>query len=78
MRKETYYCDVCEKEVTIFKRTNFQVIFETETTEGRSCKPNFQDMQLEICNDCFNKALEGNYIFASGAMGYNKYYFKNK
>lgn len=75
MKKEIYECDICESEADNVN-LDIQVIFETECNEGRSTAPYFRDEVLDLCNICKEKNLRGNYIFASGAMGYNKYYFK--
>ena len=73
---EKVYCDICNEKATAHKV--LQVIFTTEQTEGRPCKPylNFPN-ELDLCDDCLGKIMEGNYVFASGAQGYNDYYFKN-
>jgi hypothetical protein len=75
MKKEIYECDICSTTATNVN-LDIQVIFETEQQEGRSTKSYFRDEILDLCNECKEKNLRGNYIFASGAMGYNKYYFK--
>ena len=77
---DVYLCDVCQDRITDIKllRRKIQVIFTTEQTEGYSCEPHLCDETLDICKDCFEKVLHGNYIFGSGGMGYNKYAFKNK
>ena len=73
---EKVYCDICNEKATTHKA--LQVIFTTEQTEGRPCKPylNFPK-ELDLCDNCLGKIMEGNYVFASGAQGYNDYYFKN-
>jgi len=70
-------CDIldCGKENS--KEHKLQVIFETEQTEGRSCKPYLSNELVDLCDECFSKVLKGQYIFAYGAQGYNKYYFKD-
>lgn len=81
MKKEIIYCDVCEKEKPweeSYTPKNLDVIFTTDQEEGRSCKPYLSKEKLDICNKCYSILLEGNYIFASGAMGHNKYWFKNE
>lgn len=75
MKKEIFYCDVCKKENDI-RDIQMDVIFTTEQTEGRSCAPHLSKEKLQICEKCLGKVLKGNYIFASGAQGYNEYYFK--
>lgn len=72
---ENVYCDICHKKATTHK--TLQVIFTTEQTEGRPCKPylSFPE-ELDLCNGCLGKIMNGNYVIASGAQGYNNYYFK--
>jgi len=93
MRKEIFSCDVCKKEKEPYKSNVFggakredkvfldskiQIIFTTEQTEGRSCKPYLSIENLDICDECLDKAAEGNSIFAHGAQGHNTYYFNKK
>jgi hypothetical protein len=78
MKKEIINCDICKNEIS--KKSNekkIQVLFETEQTEGRGCKPYLELVEIDLCQDCYNLVLSGRYIYASGAMGYNRYYFKN-
>ena len=72
---ENFYCDICHKKATTHK--TLQVIFTTEQTEGRPCTPYLSYPEtLDLCDDCLGKIMNGNYVFASGAQGYNDYYFK--
>lgn len=71
-------CDLCEKVSPEFQSKEIQVIFTTDQTEGRSTLPYLSNERIDICGNCLNKVLEGNYIFAEGAMGYNNFYFKKK
>jgi hypothetical protein len=77
MRVEKYYCDIkdCKKECDADK-INLQVIFLTEQTEGRNTEPYLSHQELNVCKDCICKILKGNYVFATGAQGYNEYFFK--
>ena len=71
-----YYCDVCHTETDNYEE-KIQVIFETEQNEGKKCKPYLEENKLNLCDKCKNKILYGGkYIFAFGAMGSNKYFFK--
>lgn len=76
MRKEIIKCDICGSEKDLLEK-GMDVIFETEQTEGRSSEPYLERKKLDICKECMVKVLKGNYVFASGIMGYNKYYFKD-
>lgn len=73
-----YFCDVCKKELYNNQRTNIQVIFTTEQTEGRSSNPYLCEEKIHLCAICKECVLKGNYIFAHGAQGYNTYYFEEK
>lgn len=76
----TYSCDVCKKTLTLKEaqaEKKMQVIFVTEQTEGYPSKPYFTLMNMHICPSCISKCLEGNYLFAKGAQGYNDFYFKD-
>ena len=72
---ENVYCDICHKKATTYK--TLQVIFTTEQNERRPCNPYLSYPEaLGLCDDCLDKIMKGNYVFASGAQGYNDYYFK--
>lgn len=80
MKVEFVICDVCEEKLLItkeYKPKKMQVIFTTDQDEGRATKPYFSIGDLDLCKKCQEKALEGNYIYVTGAQGYNKYSFKN-
>ena len=74
---EIVKCDIkdCGNEKNVVNIT-MKVVFVTEQTEGRSCKPHLCDETFDICKECLNKVLDGKMIFAYGAQGYNTYYFK--
>lgn len=78
MKKTQYYCDICQEEIKGIDLQDIQVIFHTEQTEGRSCGPYLSNESLEICETCYQKVLDGNYIHAHGAQGHNKYYFNTR
>lgn len=80
MRQMLYSCDICADEIAQknVKERVFQVIFTTEQTEGRSCKPYLSQVQLDICPNCMEKILNGEAVYADGAQGCNDYYFKSK
>lgn len=71
-------CDVCASEFGSAGHKNLQVsvIFTTEQTEGRGVAPYLSLQKLDLCNGCMKAVLNGNMLFAHGAMGYNNYYFK--
>lgn len=83
MKKEAHLCDInkCQKNIEVDdgkKEVKMQVIFSTDQTEGRSVPFYFDFVVIDLCGECYKKALEGNYIFAIGAMGFNEYGFKNQ
>lgn len=77
MKQEIVTCDLCRKDKNVVTK-KMGVIFETDQTEGRPSKPYIDSANLDICSACLSHVLKGNYIFAYGSMGYNKYYFKSK
>lgn len=70
---EKYFCDICKKETNNITTKTIQVIFQTEQTEGRNCKPYLSNVNLDICPECFKKILNGKAVLAWGAQGYNEY-----
>lgn len=78
MEVKTYYCDVCKERVNLNFFAKIPVIFVTEQTEGRPIKPYIDMATLDLCDTCKDRVLDGNFIFAAGAQGYNRYYFKSK
>ena len=79
MKVEQYFCDIenCQKEADNKEQSSIQVIFTNEQTEGRYCSPYLSDEKIHLCKEHRETLLEGNYIFAHGAMGYNTYVLKN-
>ena len=75
MRKTQTFCDVC-KEEKIIENLHIQTIFITEQTEGRNCKPYLNNDHIDICKECLDKVLKGNYLWGHGAQGHNHYSFK--
>lgn len=75
---EEVYCDICHERANNHKK--IQVIFSAEQTEGHECKPYVDEFlwPLDLCDKCLGRILDGNYVFASGAQGYNDYYFKKE
>lgn len=74
----TIFCDVCKKPDAKPRgdRQNFQVIFTTDQTEGRSREPYLSMERVDLCDECYAKVLDGNGLFGSGAQGHNQYWFK--
>jgi len=80
MRTTTITCDIegCGAPLDIDTGITKElgIIFTTEQTEGRSTRNHICSQRVDLCPKCYAKVLEGNYIFAHGAQGYNTYYFK--
>ena len=73
-----YYCDVCGEE-TNNEEDKLPVIFLTEQNEGRGCHPYLTKDNIVLCDKCKETMLvDGKFIYAEGAMGSNKYFFKEK
>ena len=66
---ETFYCDICKTECKIIQ-VNYPVLFYTEQTEGRSCKPYISYQKIEVCPNCCDQILK---VSATGAQGFNDY-----
>lgn len=79
MKTEVYTCDIrgCDRKA-LHKGTKLQVIFTTDQTEGRSCRPYLDNVTIDICDECMAKVLDGRAIYASGAMGHNQYSIADK
>ena len=79
MKTEVYICDIKEcGRKAIHKDTKLQVIFTTDQTEGRSCRPYLDNVTIDLCYECMVKVLEGRAIYANGAMGHNEYSIADK
>jgi ribosomal protein L31 len=76
MKHETKTCDIAhrihsEKVSTI----KIDVIFDHDQNDGKSkLEPYLDEVTIEICSSCHKFMLnERKYIYAYGAMSYNKY-----
>ena len=92
MKKITYYCDVCGKELkplsiyrglmkisaSDFHQGTYQVIFNTDQNDGHVIAPYVVQQNIEICTECKNKILLGKVLYGSGAQGYNTYHFEEE
>lgn len=82
MKEIILTCDICHKKNTakgiIVKETAIEVIFTTEQTEGKGIAHYLSKERFDCCNICSKKIIKGNYVFASGAQGYNKFWFKGE
>lgn len=55
---------------------NVAVIFDYDQEDGKSkTDPYIEQEKIEMCDSCWKYMLENKrYIYAYGAMGYNKYF----
>lgn len=67
---EEVTCDLCGSECDEFAEVSYPVVFDTDQTEGRGCKPYISQKKIDVCPSCAKKVLM---VRASGAMGFNKY-----
>lgn len=77
-RQEVITCDVdgCGGGDGV-KYLKMQVVFETETNEGRAVDPYFSNVEIDLCKNCVKRLIEERkYLSVVGAMGFNKYYIK--
>ena len=78
MKYEIFRCDItgCKKDV-VHRTILLQIIFTTDQTEGRSTEPYLTHETLDVCADCYERILQGDSVFGSGAMGHNTYRFRD-
>lgn len=74
----THYCDVCKREIRGYSekchRFTLPVRFLTEQNEGYPTSPYYShNERLDLCSKCAARAIV---IDAEGAMGYNRYWFR--
>lgn len=90
MRKTIITCDIdkCNREIKVIphkehvtpeinKPKIYTVVFTTNQTDGASCVPYTDNKRLDLCDECLEKLILGNVIYARGVQGYNNYYFKD-
>lgn len=70
---DTYVCDICGAEFAERRQVNVPVVWTTEQTEGRSCKPYYGVERLDLCEDCADRV---HVVEAAGAQGRNRYVFR--
>lgn len=72
MRKkvEIVKCDICGKEDESCKTINYPVMFFSDQTEGRPCKPYISQETIDVCDNCIRKIVK---VKGYGAQGYNNY-----
>jgi len=65
-------CDLC-KEPAKFLQQRLPVVFLTEQTEGRSCKPHLTTETFDICEKCMQRIVDSYPLTGYGAQGSNTY-----
>lgn len=81
MEKLSVFCDVCDGNIPVKEGKHSEkimVVMTTEQNEGRATEPYLQIVDLDICGKCKSKVISGKMLFAEGAMGHNKYFFKKR
>jgi hypothetical protein len=73
---EVCTCDVCGGNKILNYERDMQVVFTTERTEGRSCKPYLDVVTLDICNGCLEEIYNGRQLMGAGAQGCYSYFFR--
>lgn len=77
MEKRTLVCDICKDESEkVVARHTMAVVFTTDQDEGRATDPYLDEKKLDIGEKCLGRILSGHMLFATGAMGYYDYFFK--
>lgn len=73
----THYCDLCGTEIksSMVEKIETNVLFTTEQTEGRPCKPYITKCSIDFCSKCFEE-YKRTLIMASGAQGRNDFRFR--
>ena len=66
---EVIKCDLCGSEADCIS-VNYPVVFTSDQTEGRPCKPYVSQQKIDVCHKCKGKILR---VTGYGAMGFNKY-----
>lgn len=81
MKEIVTTCDIEDKQHSFLMRNiELDVIFDHDQEDGKSkTSPYFERMKLDMCSDCIKYMMENRrYVYAYGAMGYNKYYLKGQ
>lgn len=73
----THTCDLCRNTATKLKQ-NIPVVFMTEQTEGRPCKPHLTTESLDLCDGCLERVVDSYPLTAYGAQGSNTYEWRNR
>lgn len=68
----THICDICKGTAKNLKH-KIPVVFTTEQTEGRPCKPHLMIEIIDICDGCLQKVVDSYPLTAYGAQGSNTY-----
>lgn len=67
---DTFKCDVCGREIERANSITLPARWTTEQNEGRPCTPYVKEETIDLCDECFERAVV---IEAAGCMGRNSY-----
>lgn len=73
-----YGCDLCGKESqekNDFKKVRLNVIWTTEQSEGKNCKPYIDDEKLLLCQGCMDRIASSLIVKAYREHGDNQFEF---
>lgn len=73
MKIETFRCDICREIIPRGAVKRIPIVFDTEQTEGRSCKKHLTYNDIHICDKCEGRLVQSFPLIGSGAQGYNSY-----
>jgi hypothetical protein len=71
----SHTCDLCKEPATKLRQC-VPVVFTTEQTEGRPCKPHLTMETLDLCEGCLQRITGGCPLTAHGAQGCNTYVWR--
>ena len=79
MKKEVVTCDIEDMSHSgLVESLLLDVIFDHDQEDGKSkTEPYFEHITVDMCKNCRDYMMKNKrYIYAYGAMGYNKFYLK--
>ena len=79
MKEINVICDICKTKTNSYHSDlELQVIFLTDQTGSGSTEPYLYNVVIDICLDCKDKILKGNYVFAAVAYGCKNFFFRKQ
>lgn len=55
---DTFKCDVCGREIERAHSITLPVRWTTEQNEGRPCTPYVKEETIDLCDECFERAVD--------------------